>query len=70
MNNVHDKVFTCPKCSNRMLYPTNDNEDILGIGYREVCICDECGAELLSEPQYDGTVKFVNISDERIKMDL
>ena len=43
MNNVHDKVFTCPKCSNRMLYPTNGNEDILGIGYHEVCICVECG---------------------------
>lgn len=47
MNNVHDKVFTCPKCSNRTLYPTNENEDILGIGYHEVCICDECGGRVI-----------------------
>lgn len=63
MNNIHDKVFICPKCGNKTLYPINEKEDILGIGYHEVCICDECAAELWSEPQYDSTVKFVDILD-------
>lgn len=40
------------------------NRDIIGIGYHEVCICDECASELWSEPQYDNTVKFVDISEE------
>ena len=26
----------------------------------ELCICDECGAELYTEPQYDYTVNFVD----------
>ena len=45
MNNIHDKVFACPKCTNKTLYPVNGNEDIVGIGYHKLCICDECGAE-------------------------
>lgn len=57
MNNIHNKVFTCPKCGNRTLYPINGNEDNLGIDYHEICICDECAAELWSKPQYDNTVK-------------
>ena len=63
MNNIHDKVFTCPKCHNKSLYPINGNKDIVGIGYHEICICDECAAELWSEPQYDNTVKFVEITE-------
>ena len=65
MNNIHDKVFTCPKCANKTLYPVNENKDITGIGYHEVCICEECDAELLSEPQYDNIVKFVDIEEEQ-----
>ena len=60
INNVHDKVFTCPICGNKTLYPVNGNEDIVGIGYHELCICDECGSELYTEPQYDYTVNFVD----------
>lgn len=67
-NNIHDKVFICPKCGSRTLYPVlNGEEDIvslIGIGYHDVCICDECGAELWSEPQYDNTVEFVEITLE------
>lgn len=63
-NNIHDKVFTCPKCTNRTLYPVDGNNDVVGIGYHDLCICDECGAELYSEPQYDFTVKFVEAADE------
>ena len=60
INNIHDKVFTCPICGNKTLYSVNGNEDIVGIGYHELCICDECGAELYTEPQYDYTVNFVD----------
>ena len=64
MNNIHDKVFICPKCANKTLYPVYENNDITGIGYHELCICDECGAELLSEPQYDFTVKFIENAED------
>ena len=40
------------------------DEDIVGIGYHEICICEECAAELWTEPQYDYTVKFVEIAEE------
>lgn len=63
-NNIHDKVFTCPKCQNDTLIPVNGNEDVVGIGYHDLCICDECAAELYSEPQYDNTVKFVESEEE------
>lgn len=63
-NNIHDKVFTCPKCGNDTLYPVNENKDIIGIGYHELCICDECAAELYTEPQYDYSVKFVELEIE------
>ena len=63
-NNIHDKVFTCPKCNNDTLYPIDGNEDIVGIGCHDICICDECGVELWVEPQYDNTVKFVKIGME------
>ena len=64
MNNIYDKVFTWPKCNNKTLYPVNGNEDIIGVGYHEICICDECAAELYSEPQYDNTVKFIEIEED------
>ena len=63
-NNVHNKVFTCPKCANKTLYSVDGNEDIIGIGYHDLCICDECGAELYSEPQFDFSVKFVELDEE------
>lgn len=58
MNNIHDKVFICPKCGNRTLYPVNGNKDVIGIGHHDICLCDECGAELWANAQYDNTVKF------------
>lgn len=64
MNNIHDKVFICPKCHNKTLYPVNGNSDITGIGYHDLCVCDECGFELYAEPQYDNTIKFVNIPED------
>lgn len=41
MNNIHNKVFTCPKCTNKTLYSINGNEDMVGIGYHDICVCDE-----------------------------
>lgn len=64
MNKIIDKVFTCPKCRNKTLVPVEENADTLGIDYHDLCICEECGAELLAEPQFDYTVKFVEIEEE------
>ena len=41
-NNIHDKVFMCPKCGNKTLIPVEGNEDIIGIGYHDLCICEIC----------------------------
>lgn len=64
-NNVHDKVFVCPRCFNRTLYPI-DPVGPVGIGYDDLCICDECGAELVARPQYDFSVTFVEPDDDLI----
>ena len=63
-NNIHDKVFVCPKCTNKTLYPVYGNNDVVGINHHDLCICEECGVELYSEPQYDFTVKFIEIEAE------
>lgn len=63
-NNIHDKVFTCPKCTNKTLYLVDGNNDAVGIGYHDLCVCAECGAELYSEPQFDFSVKFVELDEE------
>ena len=64
MNNIHDKIFTCPKCGNNSLVPVNGNDSAVGIDYHELCVCEECGAELYTEPQYDYSVKFVEMEEE------
>lgn len=60
---MHDMVFTRPKCFNRTLYPL-EPVGVVGIGYDDLCICDECGAELLARPQFDLTVQFSDIEDD------
>jgi transcription elongation factor Elf1 len=62
-NNIHDKVFDCPKCHNRTLVPI-EQDKILGLGYGDILICEECAAELKANPAYDGTVKFEEIEEE------
>lgn len=64
MNRIRDNIFTCPKCGNKTLVPVEQNVDTLGIDYHDLCICEECAAELLAEPQFDGTVTFVPVEDE------
>lgn len=61
-NNIHDKVFDCPKCTNKTLTPV-EHDKILGIGHGDICICEECGAELKAVPHYDFTVDFEEIED-------
>ena len=63
-NNIHDKIFFCPKCENRTLTPVDGNRDIVGIGYHDLCICEECAVELYAEPQCDFSVIFVDIADD------
>ncbi|MGN1137631.1 MAG: hypothetical protein ACI4SF_15615 [Oscillospiraceae bacterium] len=56
------RYFTCPKCGNNTLCST-ENE----IDFHTLCVCEECAAELYSEPQYDGSVKFVEMSAEELE---
>lgn len=63
-NNIHDKSFICPKCKNKTLIPINGNNNVVGIGYHDLCICDECGIELYAKPQYDFTVEFDEIDEK------
>lgn len=57
--------FTCPVCQNKTVYSTEqDVHHVYEVDYHEHFICDECGTEFLSEPQYDGTIKFVQCTDE------
>ena len=57
---IQEKYFTCPACKNNTLIDITDsvtrNADV---GYHDQFICDECGAEFLSEPQYSGDIKFI-----------
>lgn len=64
-NNIRDKVFVCPKCGNKTLIPVEENSNTLGIDYHDLCICEECAAELYAEPQFDCTVKFVELEEEQ-----
>lgn len=62
INKVRDKIFICPKCGNRTLVPMEEYTS--GVDYHDLCICEECAAELLAEPQWDGTVKFVEPEEQ------
>lgn len=62
-NNIHDKVFTCPKCHNKALIPIEPHK-ILGVFHGDIAICEECGAELQAITTYDYTVTYVDIPEE------
>lgn len=58
------KSFRCPNCGNLALYSVEqDIHKVADVYYHEQFVCDECGAELLAEPQYDGSIKFVMTED-------
>ena len=63
INNIHDKAFICPKCQNKTLIPL-ELDKVLGIGYGDICICEECAAELKAIPNYDYTVNFEDIKEQ------
>lgn len=57
--------FVCPKCGNKTAYCTDHNVLIpADVDYHEHFVCDECGAELLSEPRFDGKICFVEDKDD------
>ena len=57
------KMFDCPRCHNKTLVDIDNyvvrNADV---DYHDQFVCEECGAELLSEPQFDGTITFITES--------
>lgn len=54
--------YTCPKCQNKALCSTEE-----GVDFHTLCICEKCAAELYAEPQFDGSVKFVELSADEIE---
>lgn len=51
--------FKCPHCGNNELRCIEHEVNIpADVDFHEIFICDECGSEYLSEPQYDGKIKF------------
>ena len=51
--------FKCPHCDNNELRCIEHEVNIpADVDFHEIFICDECGSEYLSEPQYDGKIKF------------
>jgi len=61
-NNIHDKEFFCPDCHNKTLIPIH-YDNILGISYDDICICEECAGEFKARPNYDFSVKFEKYED-------
>lgn len=52
-------AMICPCCHNKTLYDA-ENEAFRpsDVDYMDLCICEECAAEVFAVPQYDGTFKF------------
>ncbi len=64
ISSTGNKAFICPSCTNKTLYCID--HDVMrntDVDYHDTFICDECGAELISEPQFDGSIKFVYMTD-------
>lgn len=52
--------FICPSCGNKTLSSIDGEVKIpADVDYHDKFICDECGEEFLSEPQFNGKIKFV-----------
>lgn len=62
--NIHNRSFTCPKCGNAGVLIPLEEPHILGVGYHELLICDECGAELLGNPNVDYKLSFMELEEE------
>lgn len=58
-------LFRCPRCTNFTV--VDMEQDITApyqVDYHDVCVCEDCGLELWSEPQLNGVIKFVPIPKE------
>lgn len=52
--------FYCPICHNKTLYCVDhDCGRPSDVDWHDNFVCDECGAEVVSEPQYDNKIRFV-----------
>lgn len=55
------RKFMCPACHSPSLADIDRDIYInLDVDYHDRFVCEECGAEYLAEPRYDGTVKFID----------
>lgn len=60
-------AFMCPACHNKTLYCVDKEVKIpANVGYHDYFVCDECGDEFLSEPQYRGDIKFVHPVEDSV----
>lgn len=60
MKESTNMYFTCPSCENKTLVSVDTEVKIPSdVDYHDKFICDECGEEFLSEPQFNGKIKFV-----------
>lgn len=52
-------MFTCPECGNKTACCVDHDVHIpADVDYHDKFVCEECGAELYSEPQHNGEIKF------------
>lgn len=58
-NNIYDTRFQCPCCFNMTLLSKDKRENKGKVIFHEEFLCEECGSELLAEPRFDDTVKFI-----------
>lgn len=69
INDRHILSFTCPVCHNKTVYDTEcDVYAPYDVDYDDLCICEECGAELYARPQFDGTIEFDVSVEESTKI--
>ncbi len=62
------KYFTCPKCGNNTMCAAHvEAESVYDLDFHELCICEECGAELYAEPHFGNTVSFVSLTEDELE---
>lgn len=58
-------LFMCPKCHNEAVSDLDaDVRKLADVGYHDRCVCNECGAQFVSEVKHDNKVKLVPVTDE------
>ena len=60
-----EMLFMCPKCHNEAVSDLDaDVRKLADVGYHDRCVCNECGAQFVSEVKYDNKVKLIPVTDE------